>query len=100
MPEHVHPLVNEPEGGTLGQITQSLMDATSGDPGGSRTPNPQIRSLMLYPVELRGRSMQTNVLSRAEKRKQKSFPMRDEPGAGAVFPIQDEPEGVRHADDE
>ena len=26
-----------------------------GDPGGSRTPNPQIRSLMLYPVELRGR---------------------------------------------
>jgi hypothetical protein len=28
----------------------------SGDPGGSRTPNPQIRSLMLYPVELRGRA--------------------------------------------
>ena len=27
----------------------------AGDPGGSRTPNPQIRSLMLYPVELRGR---------------------------------------------
>jgi len=27
----------------------------NGDPGGSRTPNPQIRSLMLYPVELRGR---------------------------------------------
>jgi hypothetical protein len=27
----------------------------TGDPGGSRTPNPQIRSLMLYPVELRGR---------------------------------------------
>jgi hypothetical protein len=27
-----------------------------GDPGGSRTPNPQIRSLMLYPVELRGRA--------------------------------------------
>ncbi len=26
----------------------------NGDPGGSRTPNPQIRSLMLYPVELRG----------------------------------------------
>ncbi len=47
-----------------------VMDATSGDPGGSRTPNPQIRSLMLYPVELRGRSIQTNVLSRAEKRKQ------------------------------
>lgn len=28
-----------------------------GDPGGSRTPNPQIRSLMLYPVELRGRAV-------------------------------------------
>jgi hypothetical protein len=28
---------------------------SSGDPGGSRTPNPQIRSLMLYPIELRGR---------------------------------------------
>ena len=28
----------------------------NGDPGGSRTPNPQIRSLMLYPVELRGRA--------------------------------------------
>ena len=27
----------------------------NGDPGGSRTPNPQIRSLMLYPIELRGR---------------------------------------------
>src|SRR5262249_8650757 len=26
----------------------------SGDPGGSRTPNPQFRRLMLYPVELRG----------------------------------------------
>ena len=26
----------------------------NGDPGGSRTPNPQIRSLMLYPIELRG----------------------------------------------
>ena len=29
---------------------------SNGDPGGSRTPNPQIRSLMLYPVELRGRA--------------------------------------------
>jgi hypothetical protein len=27
----------------------------AGDPGGSRTPNPQFRRLMLYPVELRGR---------------------------------------------
>jgi hypothetical protein len=25
----------------------------AGAPGGSRTPNPQIRSLMLYPIELR-----------------------------------------------
>ena len=31
-----------------------------GDPGGSRTPNPQIRSLMLYPVELRGRESIVN----------------------------------------
>ena len=29
--------------------------AAAGDPGGSRTPNPQFRRLMLYPVELRGR---------------------------------------------
>src|SRR5450755_2078077 len=28
---------------------------SNGDPGGSRTPNPQLRRLMLYPVELRGR---------------------------------------------
>ena len=27
----------------------------TGAPGGIRTPNPQIRSLMLYPVELRAR---------------------------------------------
>src|SRR5581483_11701235 len=27
----------------------------NGDPGGARTPNPQFRRLMLYPVELRGR---------------------------------------------
>ena len=26
-----------------------------GDPGGTRTPNPLVRSQMLYPVELRGR---------------------------------------------
>jgi hypothetical protein len=29
----------------------------NGDPGGSRTPNPQFRRLMLYPVELRGQKM-------------------------------------------
>ena len=33
-----------------------------GDPGGSRTPNPQIRSLMLYPVELRGRNKTLSLL--------------------------------------
>jgi hypothetical protein len=31
-----------------------------GDPGGSRTPNPQFRRLMLYPVELRGRIREGN----------------------------------------
>ena len=34
---------------------------SNGDPGGSRTPNPQIRSLMLYPVELRGQHFGTFV---------------------------------------
>jgi hypothetical protein len=34
---------------------ESVSYAVRGDPGGSRTPNPQIRSLMLYPIELRGR---------------------------------------------
>src|SRR5438067_2505037 len=29
-------------------------DTRRGDPGGNRTPNPQFRRLMLYPVELRG----------------------------------------------
>ena len=35
-------------------FTRARGNAKDGDPGGSRTPNPQIRSLMLYPVELRG----------------------------------------------
>jgi hypothetical protein len=40
-----------------GNVAQRCMNTgKTGDPGGSRTPNPQIRSLMLYPVELRGRS--------------------------------------------
>jgi hypothetical protein len=34
---------------------ESQISKRNGDPGGSRTPNPQIRSLMLYPIELRGR---------------------------------------------
>jgi hypothetical protein len=37
-------------------LRSSQLAGEAGDPGGSRTPNPQIRSLMLYPVELRGRS--------------------------------------------
>ncbi len=37
-----------------------------GDPGGSRTPNPQIRSLMLYPVELRGRAMRLHWIATLE----------------------------------
>src|ERR1035441_2317640 len=37
----------------------------NGDPGGSRTPNPQLRRLMLYPVELRGRPP---VVNRANRR--------------------------------
>src|SRR5262249_40752384 len=35
--------------------TVHLREPCPGDPGGTRTPNPQIRSLMLYPIELRGR---------------------------------------------
>src|SRR5205814_9909664 len=39
-----------------------------GDPGGSRTPNPQIRSLMLYPVELRGRcKIENRIMVRPER---------------------------------
>ena len=34
-------------------ITNSLISVLFGAPGGSRTPDPQIRSLMLYPAELR-----------------------------------------------
>jgi hypothetical protein len=40
-------------------VSASVYAGFSGDPGGSRTPNPQIRSLMLYPVELRGRDLST-----------------------------------------
>ena len=35
--------------------TKSGKQLKHGAPGGIRTPNPQIRSLMLYPVELRAR---------------------------------------------
>ena len=35
----------------------SIHQLNAGDPGGSRTPNPQFRRLMLYPVELRGRPL-------------------------------------------
>jgi hypothetical protein len=30
---------------------------SNGGPGGARTPNPQFRRLMLYPIELQGRDM-------------------------------------------
>src|SRR5260221_6962320 len=39
--------------------------ATFGAPGGVRTPNPQIRSLMLYPVELRARGPKSMTNRRA-----------------------------------
>jgi hypothetical protein len=39
---------------------QVIVNNKDGDPGGSRTPNPQIRSLMLYPVELRGHLVATS----------------------------------------
>src|SRR5260370_29163546 len=42
------------------EIPLEVVDS-NGDPGGSRTPNPQIRSLMLYPVELRGQHLGTFV---------------------------------------
>src|ERR1700730_613848 len=38
----------------IGELRLFTRRGQDGDPGGSRTPNPQIRSLMLYPVELRG----------------------------------------------
>src|SRR5207302_7871154 len=38
-----------------GAIATSLRSCKNGDPGGARTPNPQFRRLMLYPIELRGR---------------------------------------------
>jgi hypothetical protein len=42
-----------------------LLDSmANGDPGGNRTPNPQFRRLMLYPVELRGRVVH-NILTEA-----------------------------------
>src|SRR2546423_11320160 len=37
-----------------------------GDPGGSRTPNPLLRRQMLYPVELRGRSVELSSLARSD----------------------------------
>ena len=38
---------------SAGQASR-LSQVGRGDPGGNRTPNPQFRRLMLYPVELRG----------------------------------------------
>src|ERR1700722_5899935 len=40
-----------------GRLSHMIYEGTkNGDPGGARTPNPQFRRLMLYPVELRGRA--------------------------------------------
>ena len=43
------------DSGVEGAKKPGRMQIFCGDPGGSRTPNPQFRRLMLYPVELRGR---------------------------------------------
>jgi hypothetical protein len=51
----------------------------NGDPGGSRTPNPQLRRLMLYPVELRGRPPEVSHSEPAESilhREQRCVPTR------------------------
>jgi hypothetical protein len=37
------------------RITGAGLIKNFGGPGGARTPNPQFRRLMLYPIELRGR---------------------------------------------
>src|ERR1700739_1367901 len=44
------------------------MQWKAGDPGGSRTPNPQFRRLMLYPVELRGRGAKLEMESSYARR--------------------------------
>src|ERR1019366_3440268 len=46
----------------------------NGDPGGSRTPNPQPRRLMLYPVELRGRPPEVSHSEPAESILHRSQP--------------------------
>src|ERR1035441_560153 len=46
----------------------------NGDPGGSRTPNPQLRRLMLYPVELRGRPPEVSHSEPAESILHRSQP--------------------------
>src|SRR5271157_4221449 len=48
-----------PDGQPGAAVPTWFSSESNGDPGGSRTPNPQIRSLMLYPVELRGRLERT-----------------------------------------
>src|SRR5579864_292068 len=77
-------------------LRKSMPAGESGDPGGSRTPNPQIRSLMLYPVELRGRSVGTAALGcpvepgstkespRIWGGRRESNPQQPEPQSGAL----------------
>src|ERR1700678_4132643 len=44
-----------PRKGMAGAREGLKIQRSHGDPGGARTPNPQFRRLMLYPIELRGR---------------------------------------------
>src|SRR5207237_10320289 len=65
--------------------------ACAGAPGGNRTPDPQIRSLMLYPTELRARQALTT-----------HYPIAATGGAAAARAIGRVPAGsilgdVRHA---
>jgi hypothetical protein len=72
----------------------------SGDPGGARTPNPQFRRLMLYPIELRGRSFAegpaydnpAGLRKKIWGGKRESNPQPPEPQSGALpvelFPPQ------------
>ena len=48
------------------QVARDFMEGSiSGDPGGARTPNPQFRRLMLYPIELRGHDCNCGLWNRA-----------------------------------
>ena len=66
---------------TIGRSQLARMPLESGAPGGTRTPDPQVRSLMLYPAELparRGRSRIGDALMRCAPVR----PARARSGAG------------------